>query len=72
MLQMLAEALETDPNTLIYGEKKEPLADQGWRKEILKRVIWLAIAGLMMLISSSLIRYGNELAKDTFIVPSWV
>ena len=46
--------------------------DQGWRKEILKRVIWLAIAGLMMLISSSLIRYGNELAKDTFIVPSWV
>ena len=22
MLQMLAEALETDPNTLIYGEKK--------------------------------------------------
>ena len=72
MLQMLAEALETDPNTLIYGEKKNQPVDQGWRKEILKRVIWLAIAGLMMLISSSLIRYGNELAKDTFIVPSWV
>ena len=72
MLQMLAEALETDPNTLIYGEKKNQSVDQVWRKEILKRVIWLAIAGLMMLISSSLIRYGNELAKDTFIVPSWV
>lgn len=72
MLQMLAEALETDPNTLIYGEKKNQSVDQIWRKEILKRVIWLAIAGLMMLISSSLIRYGNELAKDTFIVPSWV
>ena len=72
MLQMLAEALETDPNTLIYSEKKNQSVDQIWRKEILKRVIWLAIAGLMMLISSSLIRYGNELAKDTFIVPSWV
>ena len=72
MLQMLAEALETDPNTLIYGEKKEQSADQTWRKEILKRVIWLVIAGLMMVISSSLIRYGNDLTKDTFIVPSWV
>ena len=28
MLQMLAEALKTDPNTLIYGEKKEQSADQ--------------------------------------------
>ena len=63
MLQMLAEALETDPNTLIYGEKKEQSADQTWRKEILKRVIWLVIAGLMMVISSSLIRYGNDLTK---------
>lgn len=72
MLQLLAEALKTDPNTLIYGEKKEQSADQTWRKEILKRVIWLVIAGLMMVISSSLIRYGNDLTKDTFIVPSWV
>ncbi len=72
MLQLLAEALKTDPNTLIYGEKKEQSTDQGWRKEILKRVIWLVIAGLMMVISSSLIRYGNDLTKDTFIVPSWV
>ena len=71
MLQLLAEALKTDPNTLIYGEKKEQSADQTWRKEILKRVIWLVIAGLMMVISSSLIRYGNDLTKDTFIVPSW-
>ncbi len=72
MLQLLAEALKTDPNTLIYGEKKEQSTDQGWRKEILKRVIWLVIAGLMMVISSLLIRYGNDLTKDTFIVPSWV
>ena len=72
MLQLLAEALKTDPNTLIYGEKKEQSTDQGWRKEVLKRVIWLVIAGLMMVISSSLIRYGNDLTKDTFIVPSWV
>ena len=43
----VAEALKTDPNTLIYGEKKEQSADQTWRKEILKRVIWLVIAGLM-------------------------
>ena len=42
MLQLLAEALKTGPNTL------------------------------MMVISSSLIRYGNDLTKDTFIVPSWV
>ena len=40
MLQMLAEALETDPNTLIYGEKKNQSVDQIWRKEILKRIAW--------------------------------
>ena len=30
MLQMLAEALETDPNTLIYGEKKNQSVDQAF------------------------------------------
>ena len=72
MLQMLAEALETDPNTLIYGEKKNQSVDQIWRKEILKRIAWLVIAGLIMLVSSYLIKYGNEIAKDTFRVPVWV
>ena len=62
MLQMLAEALETDPNTLIYGEKKNQSVDQIWRKEILKRIAWLVIAGLIMLVSSYLIKYGNEIA----------
>ncbi len=71
MLQMLAEALETDLNTLIYGEKKEQSADRGWRKEILKRVIWLAIAGLIIMVSASLIQYGGEIAKDTLRVPIW-
>ena len=71
MLQMLAEALKTDPNTLIYGEKKEQSADQTWRKEILKRVIWLVIAGLIIMISASLIQYGGEIAKDTLQVPMW-
>ena len=32
MLQMLAEALETDPNTLIYGEKKSQSVDQSLEK----------------------------------------
>ena len=72
MLQMLAEALETDPNTLIYGEKKNQSVDQIWRKEILKRIAWLVIAGLIMMVSSYLIKYGNEIAKDTFRVPVWV
>ena len=72
MLQMLAEALETDPNTLIYGEKKSQLVDQAWKKEILKRIAWLIIAGVIMMISSSLMKYGNEIAKDTFRVPIWV
>lgn len=71
MLQMLAEALETDPNTLIYGEKKEQSADQSLRKEILKRVIWLAIAGLIIMVSASLIQYGGEIPKDTLQVPMW-
>ena len=71
MLQMLAEALETDPNTLIYGEKKSQSVDQVWRKEILKRIAWLIIAGAIMMISSSLMKYGNEIAKDTLRVPFW-
>lgn len=71
MLQLLAEALKTDPNTLIYGEKKEQSADQAWRKEILKKVIWLVIAGLIIMISASLIQYGGEIAKDTLQVPMW-
>ncbi len=62
MLQMLAEALKTDPNTLIYGEKKEQSADQTWRKEILKRVIWLVIAGLMMV----------NIEGNILQVPRWV
>ena len=72
MLQMLAEALETDPNTLIYGEKKSQSVDQSFREEILKRIAWLVIAGAIMMISSALIKYGNEIAKDTFEVPIWV
>lgn len=71
MLQMLAEALETDPNTLIYGEKKSQPVDQSWREEILKRIAWLIIAGVLMMISSSLMKYGNEIAKDTLRVPFW-
>lgn len=71
MLQMLAEALGTDPNTLIYGEKKSQSVDQSWREEILKRIAWLIIAGVIMMISSSLMKYGNEIAKDTLRVPFW-
>ena len=72
MLQMLAEALETDPNTLIYGEKKEQSTDQSWRKEILKRVIWLAIAGGFLLIESCLTSYGKQLVSDTMMGIGWI
>lgn len=53
------------------GYTQEQLADQTWRKEILKRVIWLVIAGLIIMISASLIQYGGEIAKDTLQVPMW-
>ena len=53
------------------GYTQEQSADQTWRKEILKRVIWLVIAGLIIMISASLIQYGGEIAKDTLQVPMW-
>ena len=53
------------------GYTQEQSADQTWRKEILKRVIWLVIARLIIMISASLIQYGGEIAKDTLQVPMW-
>ena len=53
------------------AEKKEMAADQAWRNENQKKGIWLVIAGLIIMISASLIQYGGEIAKDTLQVPMW-